>query len=62
MLDRVTGSFISGQPFTTVNWATGIDVETGRPLVRPDAYYGTSQPVTIMPDSSERPTASTVPK
>ena len=28
-------TFISAQPFAPVNWATGIDVETGRPLVRP---------------------------
>jgi len=49
VLDRITGAFISAQPFAAVNWATGIDVETGRPLVRPEAYYGTTQPVTIMP-------------
>ena len=42
VLDRITGAFISAQPFAAVNWATGIDVETGRPLVRPDAYYGTT--------------------
>ena len=49
MLDRITGAFISAQPFAAVNWSTGIDVETGRPVVRPEAYYGTTQPVTIIP-------------
>jgi PQQ-dependent dehydrogenase (methanol/ethanol family) len=49
MLDRITGAFISAQPFAAVNWSTGIDVETGRPVVRPEAYYGTTQPVTITP-------------
>jgi PQQ-dependent dehydrogenase (methanol/ethanol family) len=49
VLDRITGTVISAQPFAAVNWATGVDVETGRPLVRPEAYYGTTQPVTITP-------------
>src|SRR5262245_57338027 len=39
VLDRVTGSFISAQPFATVTWAKGIDPETGRPIVNPEAHY-----------------------
>jgi quinohemoprotein ethanol dehydrogenase len=39
VLDRVTGSFISAQPFATVTWAKGIDPETGRPIINPDAHY-----------------------
>jgi PQQ-dependent dehydrogenase (methanol/ethanol family) len=49
VLDRITGTVITAQPFTVVNWATGVDVETGRPLIRPEAYYGSLQPVTITP-------------
>jgi hypothetical protein len=39
VLDRVTGAFISAQPFAQVNWAKGIDPETGRPIVNPEAHY-----------------------
>jgi glucose dehydrogenase len=49
VLDRITGTFISGEPFATLNWAIGVDAETGRPLVRPEAYYDSSQPVIISP-------------
>ena len=52
VLDRVNGSFISAQPFAQVNWAKGIDPETGRPLVNPEAhYYRNSQAVTIFPSN-----------
>jgi quinohemoprotein ethanol dehydrogenase len=39
VLDRVTGSFISAQPFAAVTWAKGIDPETGRPIINPEAHY-----------------------
>lgn len=39
VLDRVTGAFISAEPFARINWATGIDPETGRPIVNPEAHY-----------------------
>jgi PQQ-dependent dehydrogenase (methanol/ethanol family) len=39
VLDRVTGAFISAQPFATVTWARGIDPETGRPIINPEAHY-----------------------
>jgi len=39
VLDRKTGEFISGEPFVTVNWADGLDPETGRPNIRPEAFY-----------------------
>ena len=31
VLDRATGEFISAQPYTQINWATGLDPHTGRP-------------------------------
>ncbi len=40
VLDRVTGAFISGQPFSKVTWAKGLDEATGRPIVNPEARYG----------------------
>jgi quinohemoprotein ethanol dehydrogenase len=46
VLDRITGEFISAQPFSRVSWAKGIDRKTGRPIVNPDVMYGKDpQPV-----------------
>ena len=41
VLDRETGEFISAKPFVPVNWATHVNQETGRPAVKPEAYYVT---------------------
>ena len=40
VLDRITGQFISGQPWVQVNWAKGLDEATGRPIVNEEAHYG----------------------
>jgi quinohemoprotein ethanol dehydrogenase len=50
VLDRVTGEFISAQPYAKVNWAKGIDPKTGRPIVNADARYH-REPVTIYPSA-----------
>ena len=42
VLDRITGEFISAQPFAPLNWATGIDVED-RPAVHPSARRSTAR-------------------
>lgn len=42
VLDRKTGRFISGAPYTKVTWTTGLDPKTGKPTVNPQALYGTS--------------------
>jgi len=39
VLDRISGAFISAQPFAQVTWAKGIDPETGRPIINPEAHY-----------------------
>src|SRR5438552_1659161 len=39
VLDRISGAFISAQPFALVTWAKGIDQETGRPIINPEAHY-----------------------
>jgi PQQ-dependent dehydrogenase (methanol/ethanol family) len=49
VLDRVTGAFISATPFARITWAAGVDPETGRPIVHPDALYGTEESVTVSP-------------
>jgi quinohemoprotein ethanol dehydrogenase len=48
VIDRITGKFISGQPFAMVTWARGLNNETGRPIVNTEAYYG-AQPITLAP-------------
>jgi PQQ-dependent dehydrogenase (methanol/ethanol family) len=48
VLDRVTGQFISGQPFAQVNWARGLNEETGRPIVNEAAHYGV-QTISLSP-------------
>jgi quinohemoprotein ethanol dehydrogenase len=40
VLDRLTGELISAEPYARVNWASGIDPETGRPIEQPAARYG----------------------
>lgn len=47
VLDRITGEFISGQPYVQVNWMNGFD-KSGRPLIHPEAVYD-KEPVTIYP-------------
>lgn len=39
VLDAKSGAFISGKPFTTVTWASGLDPKTGYPQINPDARY-----------------------
>ena len=48
VLDRITGQFISGQPFAQVTWAKGLDEVTGRPIINQEAHYG-NQSITISP-------------
>ncbi len=48
VIDRVTGKFISGQPFAEVTWARGLNEETGKPIINPQSYYGT-QTIPIAP-------------
>jgi quinohemoprotein ethanol dehydrogenase len=48
VIDRVTGEFISAQPFSKVTWAKGIDQKTGRPIVNPESHYG-AEAIQIFP-------------
>jgi quinohemoprotein ethanol dehydrogenase len=47
VLDRVTGEFISAEPFVKVSWALGIGKD-GRPIVNPAAYYD-QDPISVYP-------------
>ncbi len=35
VLDRKTGELLSAEKYTAVNWASHIDLKTGRPVVNP---------------------------
>lgn len=49
MLDRATGEFISGTAFVDgINWATGLDPKTGRPIEAPGVAG--AAPAIISPD------------
>jgi quinohemoprotein ethanol dehydrogenase len=39
VIDRVTGELISAENIVPTNWATHVDLETGRPVETPDARY-----------------------
>ena len=49
VLDRKTGEFISAQAFVDVNWASHVDAKSGRPVVKPEAYYDQTKPFVSMP-------------
>ncbi len=48
VLDRRTGELVSARTFTFVNWASGIDANTGRPIVTEEADWY-SGPKSIYP-------------
>ncbi|MDX1567404.1 MAG: PQQ-dependent dehydrogenase, methanol/ethanol family [Longimicrobiales bacterium] len=39
VLDRTNGELISAEAFVPMNWATGVDPETGRPVEVPEARF-----------------------
>lgn len=51
VIDRNNGSLISANPFVdNINWASGYDLATGRPIENPDArYYKTGKPFLAVP-------------
>jgi PQQ-dependent dehydrogenase (methanol/ethanol family) len=50
VLDRATGKLISAKPFTQLNWASGIDPQSGRPIESPQAQYEkTDKPLIVLP-------------
>jgi quinohemoprotein ethanol dehydrogenase len=52
VVDRVTGKLISAEPYTKVNWATKIDLATGRPVESPEADYSTTGSSIVTPGTS----------
>ncbi|MBV8728752.1 MAG: PQQ-binding-like beta-propeller repeat protein, partial [Acidobacteriia bacterium] len=49
VLDRLTGKFISGQPFAKVSWAKGLNEATGKPIVNEDAHYNAENMAVVQP-------------
>ncbi|MFT7220086.1 MAG: quinohemoprotein ethanol dehydrogenase [Candidatus Azotimanducaceae bacterium] len=44
VLDRTTGELLSAEKYTTINWASHVDMATGRPVETENAdHYGKSQ-------------------
>ncbi|MGB0620070.1 MAG: PQQ-binding-like beta-propeller repeat protein [Myxococcota bacterium] len=55
VLDAKSGEFISGRNYVQVNWAKGLDDETGRPIFDPAARYweaADGQSTIVTPSSS----------
>jgi quinohemoprotein ethanol dehydrogenase len=52
VLDRITGRLISAEKIATVNWASSIDLKTGRPVEKPAARYDITQKATLVSPSS----------
>jgi quinohemoprotein ethanol dehydrogenase len=49
VIDRTNGALISAKPFTYINWATGVDMKTGRPIETALARYTGSDPAPVVP-------------
>jgi len=49
VLDRASGALISAKPFTFINWATGVDPKTGKPMESTQARYRTKDAPPIVP-------------
>jgi quinohemoprotein ethanol dehydrogenase len=50
VIDRETGQFISAKPYVSVNWASGIDPKTGRPIENPETRVDkTGKPALVTP-------------
>ena len=50
VLDRTNGRLISARNFVEMNWATGVDMRTGRPIENPEArFYRTGRPFVSVP-------------
>jgi alcohol dehydrogenase (cytochrome c)/quinohemoprotein ethanol dehydrogenase len=50
VLDAKTGELISADPFAPVNWASGIDMATGKPIQNPETRYDqTGRPAFVTP-------------
>ena len=49
VLDRTNGALISAKPYTFVNWASGVDLKTSRPVETALSRYQGTNPAPIVP-------------
>jgi len=42
VLDRADGKLLSADAYSKINWASGVDLDTGRPRMNPEANYAVS--------------------
>ena len=49
VVDRTDGKLISAKNYVDVNWATGYDLKTGRPIENPEARYTGGKAVVVTP-------------
>lgn len=49
VLDALTGTLLKADAFTAVNWNTGVDMNTGRPIEVPAARYGSEEVFNLAP-------------
>jgi quinohemoprotein ethanol dehydrogenase len=49
ILDRATGELLSADPYVPVNWASHVDLETGRPAMNLEQIDYTNEPIFIEP-------------
>ncbi len=48
VLDAKSGELLSAEPFAPINWATHVDMETGRPVENPEARYDQTGKVAVV--------------
>ena len=51
VLDRTDGKLLRAHPYTAVNWASHVDMETGRPVENPGSDYR-EKPTWVLPGST----------
>jgi PQQ-dependent dehydrogenase (methanol/ethanol family) len=44
-LDRATGELLMAEPFVNVNWASGVDIKTGKPIENPEKQTSSTKNV-----------------
>lgn len=49
VLDRADGSLLAADKFVDANWASHVDLATGRPVINPGADYTRGKPVIVFP-------------
>ena len=52
VLDRLNGKLISAKPIVKVNWASGVDLKTGRPIENPLARFPSGTQFRMWPAST----------